>query len=621
MKKNADFRKILGGQSAEAAPDRRLFYVVIAAALFVVFALSFLTAALLNGSSKALAAGGKGAVVSATDTFNNVTPTDGFVYRLTDGSVANSSTDFTSAAGKAAIIIPSKKTPGTYKYKLSAKPSEKPYVVIDDTAYTITVTVKPDGTVSVTDISSTDSTFVYPTGTVKFAHKFANSQTDITVYKIWDDSSNNDGLRPAEASIDLLRNGEKIKTLKISASKDKNSATEKDLDRYVISGADVKEYVYTVSEGKVNGYTPVCKASGSDFVVTNTHKISTTDIIVKKVWDDSDDADGKRPKSLKITLYAGNTKKDSATIGSSDKWTKTWKDLPVYDKGEKITYSVEEEKVADYTASKPSFDSKTGTFTLTNSHKAQSTSFSVKKVWDDKDDQDGLRSSTVTVQLYADGTPYGDAVKLNSARDWKYTWTSLPMYKSDSDTQKVLYTVVETDCPMGYNPSYSEDTSVITNKHEPLTDTIKGAAVWNDSGYADKRPEAVTAYLTANGKVVGGSATLNSANGWTESWVNMPIYENGKKIDYSLKITAPDGYEQDVVKNDAGNSIVASFTYVPPSNNGGNNGSNGGGGSSGPKTGDDSMLLKPLAIVIFLLSGTVIAGVAVTAVRRRRKAK
>lgn len=53
------------------------------------------------------------------------------------------------------------------------------------------------------------------------------------------------------------------------------------------------------------------------------------------------------------------------------------------------------------------------------------TSVSVNKVWDDSDDQDGLRPNSIDVQLYANGKKSGDVVTLTAADNWTYTWTNL----------------------------------------------------------------------------------------------------------------------------------------------------------------------------------------------------
>ncbi|MFR7388399.1 MAG: Cna B-type domain-containing protein [Blautia faecis] len=45
--------------------------------------------------------------------------------------------------------------------------------------------------------------------------------------------------------------------------------------------------------------------------------------------------------------------------------------------------------------------------TLTNTYAPEETSVSVRKVWNDSSNQDGIRPAVVTVQLYADGKASG----------------------------------------------------------------------------------------------------------------------------------------------------------------------------------------------------------------------
>ncbi|MFR5149640.1 MAG: Cna B-type domain-containing protein [Ruminococcus sp.] len=49
--------------------------------------------------------------------------------------------------------------------------------------------------------------------------------------------------------------------------------------------------------------------------------------------------------------------------------------------------------------------------TPTNTYAPEETSVSVRKVWDDSSNQDGIRPASVTVQLYADGKANGAPVR------------------------------------------------------------------------------------------------------------------------------------------------------------------------------------------------------------------
>lgn len=84
----------------------------------------------------------------------------------------------------------------------------------------------------------------------------------------------------------------------------------------------------------------------------------------------------------------------------------------------------------------------------------------VSKVWDDGDNQDGIRPDSVTVRLFNGGNEI-DAMTLTAADGWEGVFENLP---ADGD-----FSVVE-DVPEGYEASVSGDVEngfVVTNAHEP----------------------------------------------------------------------------------------------------------------------------------------------------------
>ncbi len=89
------------------------------------------------------------------------------------------------------------------------------------------------------------------------------------------------------------------------------------------------------------------------------------------------------------------------------------------------------------------------------------TSYSVYKVW--KDDESKDRPTEIQVQLRCDGKALGDAVTLNSANNWKYTWDELEAGHK--------YTVTEEKVPSGYTVTITEENAVFTirNTKTPTT--------------------------------------------------------------------------------------------------------------------------------------------------------
>lgn len=104
----------------------------------------------------------------------------------------------------------------------------------------------------------------------------------------------------------------------------------------------------------------------------------------------------------------------------------------------------------------------TGTIVFANTKKSSTTNTTTKtttvtvtKVW--KSDKESSRPTSVSVQLYRNGSVYGSAVRLTEEKNWKHTWSNL-----DSSYE---WTVNETAVPTGYTRSvtHSGNDWTITN--------------------------------------------------------------------------------------------------------------------------------------------------------------
>ncbi|MCL1983590.1 MAG: Cna B-type domain-containing protein [Clostridiales bacterium] len=83
----------------------------------------------------------------------------------------------------------------------------------------------------------------------------------------------------------------------------------------------------------------------------------------------------------------------------------------------------------------------------------------VHKVWQ------GDRLPSAWVQLYADGVPYADPVRLNAANSWKYTWPEVMRYNTKisaaNTTSPVMYTVSEGSYENGVFTPYDDENSLL----------------------------------------------------------------------------------------------------------------------------------------------------------------
>ena len=98
------------------------------------------------------------------------------------------------------------------------------------------------------------------------------------------------------------------------------------------------------------------------------------------------------------------------------------------------------------------------------------TSHTVRIIWDDAENKDGIRPDSVSVQLYANGEAVkGRTAVLTKANGWSYTFSGLDAYISD---QQIRYSADETKTSDGYEKIIARESSncsTITNSHIPLS--------------------------------------------------------------------------------------------------------------------------------------------------------
>ncbi|MCO4357609.1 Cna B-type domain-containing protein [Staphylococcus agnetis] len=160
---------------------------------------------------------------------------------------------------------------------------------------------------------------------------------------------------------------------------------------------------------------------------------------------------------MKVNLLKNGEEVDTKTVDATSNWTYAFHDLPKYEDGKAIHYSVTEDHVDDYTTT---ID---GT-TITNTYTPGKTSATVTKRWDDQQDKNKQRPASIEVELLANGKPTGKTITLNDKNDWTYTWQDLD---EKVKGKEIVYTVQERTQLEHYNVSVNNDDMgnlVITNQ-------------------------------------------------------------------------------------------------------------------------------------------------------------
>ena len=342
---------------------------------------------------------------------------------------------------------------------------------------------------------------------------------------------------------------------------------------YYVFETDAQGIIPENKDGKVtvNGINYTVTGQGQNVVLSAGEKervvsISNEEeqkvkITVTKTWSDFGDQDGKRPTSIKVQLYAGEDPVgDPVELNSGNQWKHSWTNLAKNASGTAITYTVKEvgesgKKVTfNGTEYKVEYGKdENGNLTITNSYQPKETSVSVEKKWEDGNNRDNTRPTSIKVQLYAGEDPVGDPVELNSGNQWKHSWTNLAKNASGIAIDYTVKEVGESENQIifnkvGYTVKYDKITTevgnwniTITNSYTPKTVDIEGTKTWNDNGNADIRPETITINLYANKKLVA-SKTVTKTDDWKWKFADQPKYEKGQEIEYTITEDKVDGY-------------------------------------------------------------------------------
>ena len=395
-------------------------------------------------------------------------------------------------------------------------------------------------------------------GKATITNKRTPETTTVTVKKVWDDAQNQDGLRPSTIKVHLLANGTEVQALDLTGEGDEWTHTFSDLPVY----KDGQKVVYTVTEDKVDNYTT--KIDGT--TITNTYKPGKTSLTVTKNWNDANNQDDLRPKSIKVQLYAGDQKVGKAVELSADnKWTHTFSNLDEKKAGQVINYTVKEIDVPEgYTQAVEA--SNPGQVVVTNTHEPEKTKVEVSKKWEDGDNQDGLRPASIQVQLYKDGLATDQVLELSAANDWKGAFENLD---AKAAGKAITYTVKEVAVPDGYKVTVNDKDKananvVLTNTHEPALTEMKVTKKWEDANDQDGlRPKSIKVQLYAGDEKVGDPVELSADNQWTHTFSKLAEKKAGQAISYRVEeVSVPEGYQVTVDTSDAAHTILTN-THTP----------------------------------------------------------
>ncbi|MBE6896112.1 MAG: Cna B-type domain-containing protein [Ruminococcaceae bacterium] len=362
--------------------------------------------------------------------------------------------------------------------------------------------------------------------------------------KIWVDENDHDGKRPESITVRLYANGLEVNSV-ITNAENNWKWYFNNVNKYDAGS----EIFYSVSEDPIDSY--VSEISGNvaeGFVIKNIHMPEKITISGFKTWDDSNNSAGMRPYSITINLHADGVLIDSKTVTEYDNWAWNFGEYDKYENGREIQYTITEDSVYSYV-------SYVNGFNITNTYISEKTNVYGIKSWVDNDNSDGIRPEFITVYLTANGIPVDTAV-VSAQTGWRFSFNNLDRYY---DGREITYYVYEEPVE-GYTSSVAGSALfgfILTNTHIPETVSVQGSKTWiDDNNVFNTRPESITVNLFANEEYVT-SKIISQEDNWSWSFDNLPRYNNGEEITYTISEDRVEGYATEI----NGHNIVNTYIY------------------------------------------------------------
>lgn len=246
---------------------------------------------------------------------------------------------------------------------------------------------------------------------------------------------NQDGHRPGSYAVQLKADGQAVGDL-VTLNSDNGFANKWDGLQKNRTGKVGEQIEYTVEVVNIDEtyYESTVKGDAANgFVVTNLYVPLTKVIPASVQWDDADNQDGIRPASVDVELYAdGQATGNKVTLTAENEWKSAFTETDIKKNGTRIAYTavVTSGELAGYTCTVTGEALDDNGFVVNYAHTPEVTKVIASTVWDDADNQDGIRPNHVNIQLKADGVNVGKESVLDTDGNWSLTWDNLPKFNA-----------------------------------------------------------------------------------------------------------------------------------------------------------------------------------------------
>ena len=182
-------------------------------------------------------------------------------------------------------------------------------------------------------------------------------------------------------------------------------------------------------------------------LATFVNRWNKTALCGRKVWNDKNNQDNKRPESIIVRLRADDHEIEEKTVTADNGWSWEFNDLPKFNNNAaEIAYTVTEDEIAEYVTTYETRAAATetapDTIIVTNTHIPDSVMVNVSKIWDDHNNNDHYRPASITLQLTADDEVVAtrEVTGTGTGYKWEVSFGKWPRKKEGQD---ITYSVRE----------------------------------------------------------------------------------------------------------------------------------------------------------------------------------
>lgn len=466
----------------------------------------------------------------------------------------------------------------------------------------------------------------------------------ITVYAVWeeavslriqwDDNLDQDGLRPSTQNVSLVMKGSDIED-KVLLTINASEIEEEQTSSVYLEDVVLSDYTFTAITNDIDEYTVSIVSSERLVYVKFSHTVYTKVLNITTHFEDESNKYGFRPYTYVISITGSDGSSYSYSIDcraaeaeeTYGEMLKTYS-FPKNANGEEIEYTIDVISLTsryDYSISGgrttvlKDFGTAKGDvydYTITLSYIDVYVTLNVNVVWDDNDNNDGLRPDYIKFRILSNSDLYTKVRAVTASDNWTTSF-EIPKYYNrleevynimptsdelEAETEKISNMTADEyaeylnnnstgilipEIANGYSITVTKTDNynfTLTYTKENMTTDIRLYSInFNDNGNAaGYRPSSVTVSLTgSNGYSSSKTIKLNSSGtAWTKddtltqseidamedyyypaTWSDLPVYSAGEKITYTLSCENISNYTWTATTNTTSSQLGFSVQY------------------------------------------------------------